>query len=289
MTVIFNQPKLTGISIDKRLALVIWVIFLSCILIPVAVIVNFNLWYRQFRLEMAEHWVDYSTSNQATSSIGTATASSAATLEQTYNKIARSLNSVCVSITGGRIVNGVPDQVHGSGIIIADNFVLTNYHVIENAKDIYVTAYAVTPTSYPAQVVFTDWANDIALVKAQTNKVLPCATIANSDAVNPGDMVFAMGNAFGSGNIFTSGIVCDTNQSFYVDGRQYRNMIRTETYMYPGSSGGPLVNINGEVIGVNTAIYNPRNKFTGISFAMPINRAMALFQNAGVSGFTLAA
>lgn len=278
-----------GISVDKRLALVVWVIFLSCIILPVAVIVNFNLGYNQFKIEMAEHWVDYKTSNPPPDPAGADVASPAAVLEKTYNKIARSLNNVCAGITGGRTINGAADQVHGSGIIISDNYVLTNYHVVANAVDVHVNVYSSAEASYPALVVFADETNDLALLKVRTSNILPCASIADSDTVNPGDMVFAMGNAFGSGNIFTSGIICDKGQSFYVDGRAYRDMIRTETYMYPGSSGGPLANINGEVIGVNTAIYNPRNKFTGISFAIPINRAMALLQNTGIPGLTLAA
>ena len=75
------------------------------------------------------------------------------------------------------------------------------------------------------------------------------------------------------------------DQSFSVGGRVYNNMIRTESYTYPGSSGGPLANISGEVIGINTAIYNPQGKFTGISFSMPINRALALLERSGIPAF----
>lgn len=289
MTQVVKRGEFPGISVDKRIALAAWIFFLSCILIPVAIVVNFNLGYAQFKLEMAEHWVDYNAAVQPPATPTAPAGSSAATLEKTYNAVARSLNNVCVSIAGSRAVHGIPEQVHGSGIVIADTYVLTNYHVIENASDIHVTVYVPTEVSYPAGVVATDRTNDLALMRVQTTTLLASASLANSDTVNPGDMVFAMGNAFASGNVFTSGIVCDTNQSFAVDGRAYRMMIRTETYTYPGSSGGPLANINGEIIGINTAIYNPRNKFTGISFAIPINRAAALLQRAGVSGLALAA
>ncbi len=263
---------------DRSLLLGIWISFLSVILIAVAVIANNNIGNRRFKDEMQEHWPG--AQKQPTHKpVQVKFPGSVASLEQTYNDIAHELNKVSVCVTGTKTVNGRPQQINGTGIIIGSKYVLTNYHVVENANHINVIARIPSVVSVQAEVVRTDWANDLAILRLKTNAILPVARIGNSDTVNAGDIVFAMGNALGSGNIFTSGMICDRNQSFTAKGRNYHNMIRTETYMYPGSSGGPLVNIHGEVIGINTAIYDPNGNFTGISFATPINRASGIIQN----------
>jgi S1-C subfamily serine protease len=268
---------------DKGLMIRLWIGVLTFIIIFVAVIANNNLGNRQFKDEMKEHWPG-AQAQPTHKPVEVNAPGSVAALEQTYNDIATELNRVSVCITGGRVINGRPQQVHGTGIIIGSKYVLTNYHVVENSVDLHITARNPKVISYMAEVVRTDWANDLALLVVNTNEVLPVARIGNSDFVDAGDIVFAMGNALGSGNIFTSGMICDRNQSFTKSGRNYHNMIRTETYMYPGSSGGPLANIHGEVIGINTAIYDPNGNFTGISFVTPINRAVRLIQNWNLSG-----
>lgn len=279
-----NRPeKILRPSADPRTALVIWILFLSCVLLIVEIVANFNMGYRQFKIEMAEHWVDYQPDVSSPSPSNPNRDLSAASTERIYNTIARTLNDVSVTITGGRILNGEPDQVHGSGVLVAERYVITNYHVIENATDLNVTVYGPVKTVSRGQVVLTDQVNDLALLKLDTNASLPSATLGNSDTVGIGDMVFAMGNAFGAGNIFTTGVISGRSRTFYAGGREYRNLITSETYVYPGSSGGPLADINGEIIGINTIIYNPQGQFTGISFAMPINRAMTLLRLANVS------
>ncbi len=276
-----DRSKTAWLTIDSPLRLSLWIAFLSAIVIPVAVIANFNMFWGQFNIEMAEHWIGYKPPVTSSGSAGL----SAADLEKTYNNIAHDMNHICARITGGMVINGTPQQVHGSGIIIADQYILTNFHVVENAVDLQATVYTpvYTEMTYAVSVMMTDPANDLALLKVQTATALPSASLGNSDNVTVGDLVFSMGNAFGSGNVFTTGMVCDRSQPFSTGGRTYTNMIRTESYTYPGSSGGPLADINGDIIGINTAIYSPQGKFTGISFAMPINRALALLQNSGVS------
>jgi len=181
---------------------------------------------------------------------------------------------------GSQVVKGL-----GTGVIVdTDGYILTNFHVVEHATDIDVFTGPPAVAGYHAVVVQTDWANDLALLRIQTNQTLPSATFGNSDVVNSGDVVFAMGNAYGKGNIFTTGIISDRNQTFSVEGRIYRNMIRTDTYIYPGSSGGALADIHGQIIGINTAIYDPNGNFTGISFATPINRALGLLQSLQAQG-----
>ncbi len=276
-----DRSKTSWLTVDSPLSLGIWVAFLSALVFPIAVIANFNMFWGQFNIEMAEHWIGYKPPVTSSGSLGL----SAADLEQTYNRIAHSMNHICARITGGMVINGTPQQVHGSGVIIADQYVLTNYHVVGSAVDLQVTVYtpANTEMTYAASVMMTDPANDLALMKVESLTALPSASLGNSDNVTPGDLVFSMGNAFGSGNVFTTGMVCDRSQPFSTGGRTYNNMIRTESYTYPGSSGGPLADINGDIIGINTAIYSPQGKFTGISFALPINRALALLQNSGVA------
>jgi len=272
--------------IDLRTAFFIWIALLSSVVISAAVVADFNLGYQQFQMEMAEHWVDYKPSAEVRS-MANSGGISAATLEATYNKLAKSLNDVSVKISGSRVTNGVNEKVHGSGVIVAERYVLTNYHVVENAADFFINMAAPADTAYRAraQIILTDTANDLALLKVDTVKALPSATLGNSDTADAGNTVFAIGNAFGTGNVFTTGVICGRSETFYVDGREYRNMIRTETYMYPGSSGGPLADIKGEIIGINTAIYNPQGKFTGVSFAVPIKRAIALLKSGNVPGY----
>ncbi|MBF0594547.1 MAG: trypsin-like peptidase domain-containing protein [Candidatus Omnitrophica bacterium] len=274
------QPGKVWFNISDNVQLSVWLIFLTGILIPVAVVANFNMAYHQFQIEMAEHWIGYKHPVYTNG----APVMSAASLEKVYNSMAHDMNHICARVSGGRVINGMPEQVSGSGVIVAEQYLLTNYHVVGGATDVQVTVYTQTDAemTYSASVVLSDRANDLALMKIDTATALPSATLGNSDNVTAGDMVFAMGNAFGTGNVFTTGVVCDSTQSFTVGGMTYNNMIRTESYTYPGSSGGPLADINGDIIGINTAIYNPQGKFTGISFAMPINRALVLLQQSGV-------
>lgn len=207
---------------------------------------------------------------------------SAGALETTYNRIAGAMNRVTVSIYTGNSGLTKP-LLLGSGTIIYNQYVLTNLHVVENAPDLTVTAYTPAPVVYSAKVILADRSEDIAIMAVATTRALPSATPGNSDNVNTGDMVFAMGNAFGSGNIFATGVVCDNSQSFVSGGRNYRNMLQTETPVSPGASGGPLANINGELIGVNTAISDPQGQFAGIGFATPINRVLALLANVNLA------
>jgi len=281
----FKKTNISFENKDQTLTLTFWIIFLSVIIIIVATITNFNMGYDQFLIEMAEHWVDYKTSPQARALANTGPGLSATALQETYNKVAHSLNDVCVSITGVRMINGTPQHYHSSGIIVSQQHVLTNFHVVQNAMDVDVSVDPNATTEYPAKVILVDRSNDLALLKLTTPLHIPPARLGNSDQVNVGDMVFAMGNAFGSGNVFTTGTVSGKNQTFHVGARQYLNMFQTETYIYPGSSGGPLANKQGEIIGVNTAIYDPAGKFTGISFVTPIKHALTLLRNGQVPGF----
>lgn len=102
---------------------------------------------------------------------------------------------------------------------------------------------------------------------------LPEATLANSDSVRVGDWVLAFGSPFGLDQTVTQGIISSRRHSLVVEGEIYGDMLQTDAPINRGSSGGPLVGMNGEIIGINTAIYGPGGVFSGAGFAIPINRA----------------
>ncbi|MFC1462009.1 trypsin-like peptidase domain-containing protein [Verrucomicrobiota bacterium] len=262
--------------------LLVWVVSLSAIVVVMATAANLNMGKGKLKTEMGEHWRGSSPGNAEQSATGPRAGSpansEAVALEQTFNAIARSMNRVAVGIAGRRVQNGIPCQVVGSGVIIAPQHVLSNLHVVDNAQSLTVTVYDPQKAGYPARVLWRDQANDLAILEIQATRSFPFARLGNSDLVDAGDIVFAIGNPLGFGNTITSGIISDRNETFTAGGQTFRGMLQTNTDIHQGSSGGPLVNIAGEVIGINSAVYAPRGNFTGIGFATPINRASALLQ-----------
>ncbi|MCX4189836.1 DegQ family serine endoprotease [Methylophaga sp. OBS3] len=161
-------------------------------------------------------------------------------------------------------------QSLGSGVIFnaREGLVLTNNHVIQRADEITVSL--LDGRSFQAEVVGTDPATDIALIKipAENLNSLP---LANSDKLQVGDFVVAIGNPFGLGQTVTSGIVSALGRSgLGLEG--YEDFIQTDASINPGNSGGALVNLRGELVGINTAIFSPQNAGNiGIGFAIPSN------------------
>ena len=158
----------------------------------------------------------------------------------------------------------------GSGCIISANgYILTSNHVVKNAKNIEVTTN--TGKVYPAKIVKTTGKNkDLALLKIEPKNDLPKVKLGNSEEVKVGQRVLAIGNPFGFSGTLTTGIVSRIDY--------HNNKIQTDAAINPGSSGGPIVNINGEVIGISQSIYNPDNNQSniGIGFAVPVNEAKSL-------------
>ncbi len=159
----------------------------------------------------------------------------------------------------------------GSGILISqDGYILTNNHVIQNARAIKVTLLD-DETVYDAKVIGSDAKTDVALIKITSNKKFPFAYLGNSDKLEIGEWVMAIGNPFGLQHTVTSGIVsAKGRKDINLRGGGYHNFIQTDASINPGNSGGPLFNLQGEVIGINTAI-NASGQ--GIGFAIPINMA----------------
>ncbi len=167
----------------------------------------------------------------------------------------------------------------GSGIIIsADGYILTNNHVVDNTSKLTINVGDKSGgegKAYSAHVVGTDPVTDIAVVKIDTAGVkLPVAQLGNSDDVRIGDWAIAVGNPLDVGTTVTLGIISALNRSGQsAEGQAILPAIQTDAAINPGNSGGALANINGQVIGINEAILSPSGTYSGIGFAIPINRA----------------
>ncbi|OXX65805.1 Do family serine endopeptidase [Vibrio sp. V03_P4A6T147] len=163
-----------------------------------------------------------------------------------------------------------PFRALGSGVITdADKgYVVTNYHVIDDADKIRVKLY--DGREYDAELVGGDKMSDIALIKLKKAKNLTQIRIADSDKLRVGDFTVAIGNPFGLGQTVTSGIVSALGRSG-LNLENFENFIQTDAAINSGNSGGALVNLNGELIGINTAILGPNGGNVGIGFAIPSN------------------
>jgi Do/DeqQ family serine protease len=178
---------------------------------------------------------------------------------------------------------GIPDlpterrtESVGSGVVVdaAKGLVLTNHHVIRNAMRIVVTLK--DGRRLDAKLVGSDAATEIALLKIEPQD-LSAVAIGNSDQLEVGDYVVAIGNPFGLGQTVTSGIVSALGRSgLRIQG--YEDFIQTDAPINPGNSGGALVNLRGELVGINTAIIGPSGGNVGIGFAVPVNMARAVME-----------
>jgi len=170
---------------------------------------------------------------------------------------------------GGRIPRGSQRQVGlGSGFIIDRNgTILTNYHVVDGAQKISVTLS--DGKSYDAKVIGKDQKTDIAVIKIDAGQDLPAVTLGDSDRLDVGEWVMAIGNPFGLDHTVTSGIVSAKGRQ--IGAGPYDNFIQTDASINPGNSGGPLINLRGEVVGITTAIYSQSGGNIGIGFAIPTN------------------
>jgi len=164
-----------------------------------------------------------------------------------------------------------PQLSVGSGVIVdaAQGYVLTNNHVIQNAQQILVTLK--DRRSFEAKLVGADPGTDIAVLKIEP-KNLTALKLGNSDVMSVGDYVVAIGNPFGLGQTVTSGIVSAVGRTG-LNEEGYEDFIQTDASINPGNSGGALVNLRGELIGINTAIIGPAGGNVGIGFAVPSNMA----------------
>jgi len=219
---------------------------------------------------------------QATSSTQTDEASNDATVSLTaiedlpgiVERVSPSVVAIStVSGTGARTAQGL-----GTGVVAdKQGHILTNYHVIEGARQ--VTVEFTDGTIVQGTVIGSDPGNDLAVVRVTLPQgALKPATFGNSDEVKPGESVFAVGNPFAQKFTVTSGIISGLDRDSpgnTASGRPVRGMLQTDAAVNPGNSGGPLFNAAGEVVGINTAIENPTGQrvFVGVGFAVSSNTA----------------
>ena len=167
---------------------------------------------------------------------------------------------------------GSPNGQIGSGIIISnDGYIITNLHVIKRAEIIEVELD--DGQVYPASLIGFDARSDLAVIKINAIEVLKPIEVSNSSSVRIGDQVIAIGNAFGLGKTFTSGIISATGREY---GNPYLELIQTDAAINPGNSGGALINHKGNLIGMNTKIFSKTGSYAGIGFALPANKLIEL-------------
>jgi serine protease Do len=166
----------------------------------------------------------------------------------------------------------------GSGVIVdGKGYIVTNRHVVEKADRIQVILQDDPPgVLHDAKVIGTDQETDLAVIKIDAEKPLPIAKLGNSDSMQVGDWVLAVGSPFGLQETVTAGIVSAKGRNI-VPNRQFQSFIQTDAAINPGNSGGPLVNLSGEVIGINTAILTDTNAYAGVGFALPSNTVVNVY------------
>jgi serine protease Do len=169
----------------------------------------------------------------------------------------------------GQPRNTPPQRGVGSGFIVtSDGYIMTNAHVVRDATEVVVKM--TDRREYPAKVVGIDDRTDVAVIKIE-GKNLPIVRIGNPDSLRPGQWVVAIGSPFGMENSVTAGIVSATARNLQTE--RYVPFIQTDVAVNPGNSGGPLFNLNGEVVGINSQIYSQSGGYMGLSFAIPIDVA----------------
>jgi serine protease Do len=168
----------------------------------------------------------------------------------------------------------------GSGVILNSNgYIITNFHVVDGAERIRVRIKDDDPGQlHDAKVIGSDRETDLAVIKIEPPKDKPLvpAKLGNSEAMNQGDWVLAVGSPFGLENSVTAGIVSAIGRNINPS-RQFQSFIQTDAAINPGNSGGPLVNMNAEVIGINTAIFTQSFGYQGVGFAMPSNTVREVY------------
>ncbi len=213
------------------------------------------------------------------------------TIPRVVQQISPAVVTVISIIPGRRSfwMRAADQEISGSGIIISkDGYIVTNNHVIEDAQDIFIIL--VDGTELEAQIIGSDIYADLAVLKVQAES-LPSASFGNSDFLQPGESVIAIGSPLGdfkntvtTGVISATGRVIDTNQGFQIE-----NLIQTDAAINHGNSGGPLVNLAGKVIGINTLVVRGNGYSSdiaeGLGFAIPSNTVQAIAEQIIQQGY----
>jgi serine protease Do len=180
---------------------------------------------------------------------------------------------------GGPDPGTIRQRSLGSGVIVdSKGYIVTNRHVVEKADRIRVKLQDENPAfpGHDAKLIGMDQETDLAVIKIEMDRPLPAAKLGNSDGMEVGDWVLAIGSPFGLQETVTAGIVSAKGRNI-VPNRQFQSFIQTDAAINPGNSGGPLVNMAGEVIGINTAILTETSSYAGVGFAMPSNTVATVY------------
>jgi serine protease Do len=179
---------------------------------------------------------------------------------------------------GGQGDGAIRERSLGSGVIVdSKGYIVTNRHVVEKADRIRVRLQDDPPgVQHDAKVIGEDQETDLAVIKVDMDRAVPTAKMGNSDSMQVGDWVLAIGSPFGQVGTVTAGIVSAKGRDI-VPGRQFQTFIQTDAAINPGNSGGPLVNMDGEVIGINTAILSETNAYAGVGFSLPSNTVVQVY------------
>jgi serine protease Do len=172
----------------------------------------------------------------------------------------------------------IKERSLGSGVIVdPKGYIVTNRHVVDKADRIRVRLQDDPPgIQHDAKVVGEDAETDLAVIKIEMDRAVPTAKLGNSDGMQVGDWVLAIGSPFGQVGTVTAGIVSAKGRDI-VPGKQFQTFIQTDAAINPGNSGGPLVNMDGEVIGINTAILSETNAYAGVGFSLPSNTVAEVY------------
>ena len=183
------------------------------------------------------------------------------------------VNIVATTLRMNFWMSVIPQEGMGTGFIIdPQGYILTNNHVVANAQKLSVTL--ADGKKLDARLVGRDPHYDLAIIKIPAGDVTQVATLGNSDDLQVGQKAIAIGNPFGLGQTFTTGVISALDRTLQTpEGSTFEGLIQTDAAINPGNSGGPLLNSSGEVIGINTAIYSRTGGYQGIGFALPINHA----------------
>jgi len=180
---------------------------------------------------------------------------------------------------GGPEAGTIRQRSLGSGVIVdSKGYIVTNRHVVEKADRIRVKLMDENPATpgHDAKLIGMDQETDLAVIKIEVDRPLPPAKLGNSDGMDVGDWVLAIGSPFGLQETVTAGIVSAKGRNI-VPNRQFQSFIQTDAAINPGNSGGPLVNMASEVIGINTAILTETSSYAGVGFAMPSNTVAQVY------------
>ncbi len=208
--------------------------------------------------------------------------STARVLSESFQDVARTVTPAVVFISVSVTKDGNergwlprfsnPRQSVGSGVIISESgYIVTNNHVVEGAEDILVTLY--DKRQYKARIVGTDKSTDLAVIKAESAAELPYVVLGSSEDVDVGEWVIAIGNPFRLTSTVTAGIVSALGRQVDIINDEFgiEDFIQTDAAINPGNSGGALVNLQGELIGINTAIATESGSYEGYGFAVPVD------------------